>query len=126
MQVSAIPPRQFPEQLEEQLDKTIIVRKTYQPMEDEHKVGRMTRVTVEVILPEDAPDGIYQIVDSIPCRYAAYKQPQYAVSSELLVAGGRAAAARWITTAIRRMERFETRKRRRTQTALKRSTTSTA
>ena len=31
-----------------------------------------------------------------PCRYAAYKQPQYAVSSELLVAGGRAAAARWI------------------------------
>lgn len=35
-------------------------------MEGEHKVGRMTRVTVEVILPEDAPDGIYQIVDSIP------------------------------------------------------------
>ena len=26
----------------------------------------MTRVTIEVILPEDAPDGIYQIVDSIP------------------------------------------------------------
>lgn len=55
-----------PEQLEEELDKTIIVRKTYQPMDGEHRVGQMTRVTVEIILPEDAPDGIYQIVDSIP------------------------------------------------------------
>ena len=64
-----------PEQLEEQLDKTIIVRKTYQPMEDEHKVGRMTRVTVEVILPEDAPDGIYQIVDSIPAGMRLINNP---------------------------------------------------
>lgn len=64
-----------PEQLEEQLDKTIIVRKTYQPMEGEHKVGRMTRVTVEVILPEDAPDGIYQIVDSIPAGMRLINNP---------------------------------------------------
>ena len=35
----------------------------------------MTRVTVEVILPEDAPDGIYQIVDSIPAGMRLINNP---------------------------------------------------
>ena len=114
-----------PEQLEEQLDKTITVRKTYQPMDGEHKVGRMTRVTIEVILPEDAPDGIYQIVDSIPAgmrlmnnQNMQYRPNFWMQEEEQLLHGG---FYRHTQDGV-----LETRKRRRTQTALKRSTTSTA